>query len=100
MIAITNGSIKCSCAFKDTNRILVQKLRNLFGGRREGHQKITLDYKRESGRSEEPRQVKAATNVNSIGQKHPKNTLGTPITYSRITLKYSQNNLEVPLKHP
>ena len=31
---------------KDTNRILVKKLRNLQGG---GHQKITLDYRGEGG---------------------------------------------------
>ena len=43
-------------------------------------------------------EVKACTDAKSIGQKHPKNTLDTPIIYSRITLKYTCNNLEVPLK--
>ena len=31
------------------SRILVKKLRNLFGGRGGGHQKITLDYRGEGG---------------------------------------------------
>ena len=34
-------------------------------------------------------EVKAATNANLIGQRQPRNTLDTPITYSRIRLKYS-----------
>ena len=34
------------------------------------------------------KEARAAINANSIGQKHPKTTLGTPIIYSRITLKY------------
>ena len=42
----------------------------------------------------------AATHANSNGKKGPKNTPGTPVTYSRITLKHSWNNREVPLKHP
>ena len=32
-------------------------------------------------------EVKAATNTDSNGQKHPKTTRGAPITYSRITLE-------------
>ena len=42
--------------------------------------------------------VRAATNANSNRQKHLKNTLYTPITYSRITLKLN-NTLEIMLKH-
>ena len=37
------------------SQILVQKLRNLLGGRGGGHQKITLDYRGEGGRSREPK---------------------------------------------
>ena len=33
--------------------------------------------------------VMAATHEISIEQKHPKNTLGTPVTYSRIIGKHS-----------
>ena len=33
-------------------------------------------------------EVMVATHPNSIGLKHPKNTLGTPVTYSRITSKH------------
>ena len=35
----------------DKRKKLVQKLRNLLGGRGGGHQKITLDYRGERGRS-------------------------------------------------
>ena len=42
----------------------------------------------------------AATHANSNGKKGPKNTPGTLIAYSRITLKHSLSNSEVPLKHP
>ena len=42
----------------------------------------------------------AATYANSNGKKDPKNAPGTPVTYSRFTLKHSWNNLKVPLIHP
>ena len=45
-------------------------------------------------------EVISVTHANSIGKKEPKNTLGTSITYPRITLKQSWNHLEVSLKHP
>ena len=34
-------------------------------------------------------EVMTATHANSIQQKHPKNTLGTPVKYSRIISKHS-----------
>ena len=43
-------------------------------------------------------EVMAATHEISIGQKYPKNTLGTPVTYSRIIFKHSWNNFNVHLK--
>ena len=44
--------------------------------------------------------VISVTHANLIGEKGPRNTLGTFITYPRITLKDSWNNHEVSLKHP
>ena len=41
----------------------------------------------------------ATAHASLIGQKNIKNIPGTPVTYSRITLKHYWNNLEVPLKH-
>ena len=46
------------------------------------------------------KEAMAATHANSNEKKDPKNTPGTPVTYSRITLKHPWNNHKVPLKHP
>ena len=70
-------------------RILVQKLHNLFGGRGGGHQKITLDYRGEGGRSRESK--KGLRNVLMVPDQIPSeensdHAMTSPDPHNHITL--------------